>query len=188
MEITFSGRPLFRMSGLRKLFSTALRANAVAQVFRGQQKAKLPSLFSWSEPTCMQYRAYYLSRTQDVASAILLWCYGMCVSFSLVICTAQRRFYAAPAAATASKEAGKGKIVAVIGAVVDVQFDEGLPPILNALEVHDRKPRLILEVAQHLGQQSTTGAVLLPMDLVVYTREHVHLGKHVYTLQCINIH
>lgn len=41
--------------------------------------------------------------------------------------------------------------MAVIGAVVDVQFDEGLPPILNALEVSGRKPRLILEVSQHLG-------------------------------------
>uniref|UniRef100_A0AAF5PP38 ATP synthase subunit beta n=2 Tax=Wuchereria bancrofti TaxID=6293 RepID=A0AAF5PP38_WUCBA len=45
----------------------------------------------------------------------------------------------------------RGRIVAVIGAVVDVQFDEGLPPILNGLEVSGRKPRLILEVSQHLG-------------------------------------
>lgn len=42
--------------------------------------------------------------------------------------------------------------MAVIGAVVDVQFDGELPFILNALEVTDRKPRLILEVAQHLGE------------------------------------
>merc|ERR1712071_204343 len=41
-----------------------------------------------------------------------------------------------------------GRIVAVIGAVVDVQFDDQLPPILNALEVSNRSPRLILEVAQ----------------------------------------
>jgi len=45
----------------------------------------------------------------------------------------------------------QGRIVAVIGAVVDVQFDEELPPILNALEVQNRSPRLVLEVAQHLG-------------------------------------
>merc|ERR1712048_1321330 len=51
-----------------------------------------------------------------------------------------------PAAATT------GHIVAVIGAVVDVQFDNGLPPILNALEVGGRESRLILEVAQHLGE------------------------------------
>merc|ERR1711936_914133 len=45
-----------------------------------------------------------------------------------------------------------GHIVAVIGAVVDVQFTEGLPPILNALEVQGRESRLVLEVAQHLGE------------------------------------
>lgn len=47
----------------------------------------------------------------------------------------------------------QGRIVAVIGAVVDVQFDEELPPILNALEVQNRSPRLVLEVAQHLGNK-----------------------------------
>ena len=43
-------------------------------------------------------------------------------------------------------------MVSVIGAVVDVQFDGELPPILNALEVQGRTPRLVLEVAQHLGR------------------------------------
>lgn len=47
--------------------------------------------------------------------------------------------------------------MAVIGAVVDVQFDEGLPPILNALEVQGRETRLVLEVAQHLGKQNCQG-------------------------------
>lgn len=59
------------------------------------------------------------------------------------------RDYVAPAAAAS---AATGRIVAVIGAVVDVQFDEGLPPILNALEVTGRDSRLVLEVAQHLGE------------------------------------
>ena len=44
-----------------------------------------------------------------------------------------------------------GKIAQVIGAVVDVQFEETLPPILNALEVQGTSYRLVLEVAQHLG-------------------------------------
>ena len=71
--------------------------------------------------------------------------------------TAQRRFYAqeqAKAAPTpsSSKSGIKGKVVAVIGAVVDVQFEDDLPPILNALEVQERTPRLVLEVAQHLGE------------------------------------
>ena len=44
----------------------------------------------------------------------------------------------------------------MIGAVVDVQFDGDLPPILNALEVTVGKdePRLVLEVAQHLGENT----------------------------------
>uniref|UniRef100_A0A8D1VND6 H(+)-transporting two-sector ATPase n=1 Tax=Sus scrofa TaxID=9823 RepID=A0A8D1VND6_PIG len=45
-----------------------------------------------------------------------------------------------------------GRIVAVIGAVVDVQFDEGLPPILNALKMQGRETRLVLEVAQNLKE------------------------------------
>jgi F-type H+-transporting ATPase subunit beta len=45
-----------------------------------------------------------------------------------------------------------GQVRAVIGAVVDVQFDQGaLPPILNALEVQNHSTRLVLEVSQHLG-------------------------------------
>merc|ERR1712045_149681 len=55
-------------------------------------------------------------------------------------------------AAAASK--ANGRIVAVIGAVVDVQFDEALPEILNALDVEGRSPRLVLEVAQHLGENT----------------------------------
>ncbi|OQV21988.1 ATP synthase subunit beta, mitochondrial [Hypsibius exemplaris] len=52
------------------------------------------------------------------------------------------------------KAVADGRIVAVIGAVVDVQFDGDLPPILNALEVKNRSPRLVLEVAQHLGENT----------------------------------
>jgi len=46
----------------------------------------------------------------------------------------------------------KGKVTQVIGAVVDVQFDEHLPEILNALETDNNGKRLVLEVAQHLGE------------------------------------
>ncbi|CAI0447249.1 unnamed protein product [Linum tenue] len=45
-----------------------------------------------------------------------------------------------------------GQVCQVIGAVVDVRFTEGLPPILTALEVLDHSIRLVLEVAQHLGE------------------------------------
>ena len=47
-----------------------------------------------------------------------------------------------------------GKITQVIGAVVDVKFNENLPPILNALEVDNNGTRLVLEVAQHLGENT----------------------------------
>jgi len=60
-----------------------------------------------------------------------------------------RRDYAAAAGA-----ANQGQIVAVIGAVVDVQFEDGLPEILNALDVEGRSPRLVLEVAQHMGENT----------------------------------
>jgi F-type H+-transporting ATPase subunit beta len=54
----------------------------------------------------------------------------------------------------------KGRIVQVIGAVVDVEFDGALPAILNALDTTntDQKTgepfRLVLEVAQHLGENT----------------------------------
>ena len=47
-----------------------------------------------------------------------------------------------------------GKISQVLGAVVDIEFDGELPPILNALEVDNKGNRLILEVAQHLGENT----------------------------------
>jgi len=50
-----------------------------------------------------------------------------------------------------TKRIAYGKISQVIGAVVDVQFEGALPPILNALEVEGVANRLVLEVAQHLG-------------------------------------
>tara|TARA_B100002049_G_scaffold169234_1_gene127454 strand:- start:734 stop:2155 length:1422 start_codon:yes stop_codon:yes gene_type:complete len=45
-----------------------------------------------------------------------------------------------------------GKIIQIIGAVIDVQFEDDLPEILTALEVDNGGNKLILEVAQHLGE------------------------------------
>ena len=56
--------------------------------------------------------------------------------------------------------ASKGKVTQVIGAVVDVQFEGGLPAILNALETTNNGKKLILEVAQHLGE-STVRAIAM---------------------------
>jgi F-type H+-transporting ATPase subunit beta len=50
--------------------------------------------------------------------------------------------------------AGQGRIAQVIGAVVDVSFDGELPAILSALETDNNGNRLVLEVAQHLGENT----------------------------------
>src|SRR6201747_202361 len=47
-----------------------------------------------------------------------------------------------------------GHITQVIGAVVDVQFEGHLPAILNAIETKNGGNRLVLEVAQHLGEST----------------------------------
>ncbi|UWP92742.1 F0F1 ATP synthase subunit beta [Aliiroseovarius crassostreae] len=48
----------------------------------------------------------------------------------------------------------KGKITQVIGAVVDVQFEDALPEILNALNTDNNGNKLVLEVSQHLGENT----------------------------------
>jgi len=47
-----------------------------------------------------------------------------------------------------------GRVTQVMGAVVDVHFDGDLPSILNALETDNQGSRLVLEVAQHLGENT----------------------------------
>lgn len=61
--------------------------------------------------------------------------------------------------ATTTKTQGsagaKGRVTQVLGAVLDVQFEEGnVPAILNALETTNNGQKLILEVAQHLGENT----------------------------------
>ena len=53
-----------------------------------------------------------------------------------------------------AKAKAVGKITQIIGAVVDVQFEDALPAILNALETSNNGKRLVLEVAQHLGENT----------------------------------
>merc|ERR1719213_1425459 len=69
-----------------------------------------------------------------------------------------------------------GKISQVIGAVVDVRFDAGLPPILNALEVKDHEVRLVLEVAQHLGENTVRTVAMDGTDGLVRGQGVVDTG------------
>ena len=58
------------------------------------------------------------------------------------------------------KDNPTGHIIQVIGAVVDVQFEGDLPPILNALETENAGQRLVLEVAQHLGENAVRAVAM----------------------------
>ncbi|MFY9461839.1 MAG: F0F1 ATP synthase subunit beta [Candidatus Sungiibacteriota bacterium] len=60
----------------------------------------------------------------------------------------------------------KGKILQVIGPVVDVEFEEGakLPELLNALKVESKETPLTLEVAKHLGSNRVRTIALGPTD------------------------
>tara|TARA_B100001996_G_scaffold372419_1_gene348762 strand:- start:2775 stop:4199 length:1425 start_codon:yes stop_codon:yes gene_type:complete len=69
-----------------------------------------------------------------------------------------------------------GKITQVIGAVVDVKFDEDLPPILNALEVDNNGTRLVLEIAQHLGENTVRCIAMDATEGLVRNMEAVDTG------------
>merc|ERR1712096_314055 len=71
----------------------------------------------------------------------------------------------------------KGQIVAVIGPVVDVHFEEGRPRILNALEVEGRDNRLVLEVAQHLGQNTVRTIAMDSTERLVRGQAVVDVGS-----------
>jgi len=64
-----------------------------------------------------------------------------------------------------------GRITQVTGAVVDVQFGEHLPAILNALETNNHGNRLILEVAQHLGENTVRTIAMDSTDGLVRGQE-----------------
>lgn len=127
----------------RRLLSSLVRSSARCS----------PALRSPS-PGCPTPRAlprpspagYLLSRVAEYASA---------ASASQTPAPTPSKAAAGPSGKITDEFTGAGsigKVCQVIGAVVDVRFDEGLPPILTALEVLDNQIRLVLEVAQHLGE------------------------------------
>jgi F-type H+-transporting ATPase subunit beta len=70
-----------------------------------------------------------------------------------------------------------GKITQVLGAVVDVQFDGDLPAILNALHVENHGKRLVLEVAQHLGENTVRTVAMDTTDGLVRGQEVADTGS-----------
>ncbi|MEM7397806.1 MAG: F0F1 ATP synthase subunit beta [Pseudomonadota bacterium] len=71
----------------------------------------------------------------------------------------------------------KGHIRQVTGAVVDVQFDEHLPEILNALETENQGNRLVLEVAQHLGENTVRTIAMDSTEGLVRGQQVVDTGE-----------
>ena len=71
----------------------------------------------------------------------------------------------------------KGHVRQVMGAVVDVQFDEHLPEILNALETDNHGNRLVLEVAQHLGENTVRTVAMDSTEGLVRGQEVVDTGE-----------
>ena len=69
-----------------------------------------------------------------------------------------------------------GRVTAVIGPVVDVQFDGDRPSILNALEVQGRENRLVLEVAQHMGQNTVRTIAMDATERIVRGQAVVDTG------------
>jgi F-type H+-transporting ATPase subunit beta len=70
-----------------------------------------------------------------------------------------------------------GHITQVIGAVVDVQFEGHLPPILNALETQNGGNRLVLEVAQHLGESTVRTVAMDTSEGLVRGQEVKDTGQ-----------
>ena len=75
-----------------------------------------------------------------------------------------------------------GKISQVIGAVVDVEFVGELPAILNALETDNNGSRLVLEVAQHLGQNTVRTIAMDATEGLVRGQSVTNLGAPITCL------
>jgi F-type H+/Na+-transporting ATPase subunit beta len=70
-----------------------------------------------------------------------------------------------------------GRITQVIGAVVDVKFDGYLPAILNAIETTNNGNRLVLEVAQHLGEETVRAIAMDTTEGLVRGQEVSDTGS-----------
>jgi F-type H+-transporting ATPase subunit beta len=70
-----------------------------------------------------------------------------------------------------------GTVTQVIGAVVDVRFEGDLPSIMNALHIEDAGRRLVLEVAQHLGENTVRTIAMDTTDGLVRGAEATDTGE-----------
>ena len=85
----------------------------------------------------------------------------------------------APAASVASGINNVGRISQVIGAVVDVAFENRVPAILSALETSNNGQRLVLEVAQHLGENVVRTIAMDSTDGLTRGQEVTDTGSQI---------
>ncbi len=72
----------------------------------------------------------------------------------------------------------KGKVVQIIGPVVDILFENGtMPALLNAIEIHYDNKKLVVEVAQHLGDQRVRTIAMGSTDGLVRGMEAIDTGS-----------
>ncbi|KAJ6431773.1 hypothetical protein OIU84_019118, partial [Salix udensis] len=110
----------------RRLLSSLLRSSSRRSISKSTLSSPTPKVSASSTRRASPY-GYLLNRAAEYATSA--------------------------AAASPPSQPPPDKIGGEEGeAVVDVKFDEGLPPILTALEVQGHSIRLVLEVAQHLGE------------------------------------
>ena len=81
------------------------------------------------------------------------------------------------AEAATPKTGSVGRVTQVIGAVVDVAFEGELPKILNALETSNNGNRLVLEIAQHLGENVVRTIAMDSTDGLVRGQEVTDTGS-----------
>jgi len=78
-----------------------------------------------------------------------------------------------------------GKVVQIIGPVVDIQFEDHLPPILNAVRIQDDgsgggvKIDVVAEVEQHLGENRVRCVAMLPTDGMVRGMKAIDTGSQI---------
>ncbi len=70
-----------------------------------------------------------------------------------------------------------GRVTQIIGAVVDVQFEDELPAILSALQAENHGQRLVLEVAQHLGENTVRTIAMDATEGMVRGQEVIDTGQ-----------
>ena len=77
----------------------------------------------------------------------------------------------------AAKAKPTGRVSQVIGAVVDIEFDDNLPAIMHALETDNNGNRLVLEVAQHLGENTVRTIAMDTTEGLVRGQDVTDLGE-----------